>query len=317
MCPKTRHNPIHERHGHWRVFVALQVALFNSATRVVYQENMQFWFRLLAKWPLWALHAIGQMLGWVAWLISPSYRKRFLENAATAGLKFSQVLGAVGQAGSMSSELPRLWLGHPVPVTWSNDSLSLLRNAYLSGKGVLLLTPHLGCFEVTAQAIADAFSNAHGPFTVLYRPSRKASLAEVMESARARPGLDPVPTTMAGVRHMIKALRAGRAVGLLPDQVPPMGMGQWAPFFGKSAYTMTLAARLALQTGAEVVLVWGERLPWGQGYQMHVSLMPQALANDLETAVVQINQAMADLVLTCPQQYLWGYARYKQPRQED
>ena len=138
-----------------------------------------------------------------------------------------------------------------------------------------------------------------------------------MESSRARPGLDPVPTNMAGVRQMIKALRAGRAVGLLPDQVPPLGMGQWAPFFGKPAYTMTLAARLALQTGAQVVLVWGERLPWGQGFQMHVSNMPQALSDDLDSAVVQINQAMADLILTCPQQYLWGYARYKQPRQED
>jgi KDO2-lipid IV(A) lauroyltransferase len=240
-----------------------------------------------------------------------------MENAATAGLKFSQLVGAVGHAGSMSSELPRLWMGQPVPVTWANDSLHLLRDAYLSGKGVLLLTPHLGCFEVTAQAISDAFSNNHGPLTVLYRPSRKASLAEVMESSRARPGLDPVPTNMAGVRQMIKALRAGRAVGLLPDQVPPLGMGQWAPFFGKPAYTMTLAARLALQTGAQVVLVWGERMPWGQGFQMHVSNMPQALSDDLDSAVVQINQAMADLILTCPQQYLWGYARYKQPRQED
>ena len=278
---------------------------------------MQFLFRLLAKWPLWALHAVGQLLGWLAWLLSPTYRKRFLENATTAGLKFSQVLGAVGQAGSMSSELPRLWLGRPVPVTWSNGSLNLLREAYEKGNGVLLLTPHLGCFEVTAQAITDAFSTAHGPLTVLYRPSRKASLAEVMESSRARPGLEPVPTTMAGVRQMIKALRAGRAVGLLPDQVPPLGMGQWASFFGKPAYTMTLAARLALQTGAQVVLVWGERMPWGRGYQMHVSQMGQALSEDLDAAVLQINQAMADLILTRPQQYLWGYARYKQPRQED
>jgi len=277
---------------------------------------MQFWFRLLAICPLWVLHAIGQLLGWLAWLLSPTYRKRFLENAATAGLNFSEVMGAVGQAGSMSSELPRLWLGQPVPVTWSKGSYHLLQGAYEKGNGVLLLTPHMGCFEVTAQAAADSFGKVHGPLTVLYRPSRKASLAEVMESSRARPGLDPVPTNMAGVRQMIKALRSGRAVGLLPDQVPPLGMGLWAPFFGKPAYTMTLAARLALQTGAQVMLVWGERLPWGRGYQIHISHMPQPLANDLEAAVVQINQAMTDLILTCPQQYLWGYARYKQPRQE-
>jgi KDO2-lipid IV(A) lauroyltransferase len=80
---------------------------------------------------------------------------------------------------------------------------------------------------------------------------------------------------------------------------------------------MTLAARLASQTGARVVLVWGERLSWGRGYAMHVSRLEQDLSSDLEVAVVQINQAMEKLILSCPQQYLWGYARYKQPRKED
>jgi KDO2-lipid IV(A) lauroyltransferase len=114
---------------------------------------------------------------------------------------------------------------------------------------------------------------------------------------------------------MIKALRAGQAVGLLPDQVPPEGMGLWAPFFGKPAYTMTLAARLALQTGARVVLIWGERLSWGQGYRLHSRAL-SGLPGELEAAVQCINQAMEALVLSCPEQYLWGYARYKAPRQE-
>jgi KDO2-lipid IV(A) lauroyltransferase len=103
-------------------------------------------------------------------------------------------------------------------------------------------------------------------------------------------------------------------VGLLPDQVPPEGMGHWAPFFGKPAYTMTLAARLALQTGAEVVLIWGERLPWGRGYRLHASRLGHELSTELDVAVVQINQAMEQLVRQCPGQYLWGYARYKGPR---
>jgi KDO2-lipid IV(A) lauroyltransferase len=114
---------------------------------------------------------------------------------------------------------------------------------------------------------------------------------------------------------MIKALRSGRAVGLLPDQVPPEGMGQWAPFFGQPAYTMTLAARLALQTSARVVLIWGERLPWGWGYRLHTQALEHPLSHDLDTAVVQINQAMEALILQCPSQYIWGYARYKTPRQ--
>lgn len=273
---------------------------------------MQFWFRFFSHWPLWALHALGHGAGWLAWLLSPVYRRRFMENARQAGLGLAQVAPAIGHAGAMSTELPRLWLGAPVPVQWQGDAV--VERAYASGKGVLFLTPHLGCFEITAQALASRFAAQHGPLTVLYRPARQAGLAEVMETSRDRPGLEAVPTTLAGVRQMIKALRAGRAVGLLPDQVPPEGMGQWAPFFGKPAYTMTLAARLALQTGAEVVLIWGERLPWGQGYRLHASGLGHALSPELDVAVVQVNQAMEGLVRACPGQYLWGYARYKGPR---
>jgi KDO2-lipid IV(A) lauroyltransferase len=101
---------------------------------------------------------------------------------------------------------------------------------------------------------------------------------------------------------------------LLPDQVPPNQQGIWAPFFGKAAYTMTLSARLALQTNATVLLAWGERLRWGRGYRIHVQTLPQALSTDLSQAVAQINHAMETLIQTQPSQYLWGYARYKAPR---
>jgi KDO2-lipid IV(A) lauroyltransferase len=112
------------------------------------------------------------------------------------------------------------------------------------------------------------------------------------------------------------ALKAGQAVGLLPDQVPPRGLGVWAPFFGRDAYTMTLSARLAQQTGAQVLLAWGERLPRGRGYVIHVRPLDGPLATDAAVAAAQINTAMQRLVLECPQQYLWGYARYKAPRED-
>ena len=277
---------------------------------------MIFWFRFFSHWPLWALHAIGQTVGWLAWLLSPTYRQRFSANVKTAGLNFSQVRGAIGQAGSMSTELPRLWMGKSPAVVWTEGSLACVETAYAAGKGVLFLTPHLGCFEVTAQALTASFSAKFGPLTVLYRPSRKEGLGQVMEATRARPGLETAPTTLAGVRQMIKALRAGKAVGLLPDQVPPEGMGQWTPFFGKPAYTMTLAGRLALQTGAKLMVIWGERLPWGQGYRIHASELNTPEAADVDVLVLQINQAMERLILSRPDQYLWGYARYKQPRLE-
>lgn len=271
-------------------------------------------FRFFSVFPLWLLHIIGCVLGWVAFAASGVYRQRFLANAALAGYSFAQVRAAVGHAGRMVAELPRLWLGAPVPVRIEGEPC--VEQAWAAGRGVIFLTPHLGCFEMSAQAVATRWSAQQGPITVLYRPARQAWLAKVMETARNRPGMQAVPTTLAGVRQMIKALRKGEAVGLLPDQVPPHGQGQWAPFFGKDAYTMTLAARLALQTGATVILARCERLPAGRGYELFFEALPMPLSAQLDEAVVQINQAMEHTIRQCPTQYLWGYGRYKQPRHE-
>ncbi len=274
---------------------------------------MRLLFRLLSRLPLRLLHGLGWALGWLVYALSPTYRRRFRAHLAQAGLGGAPGRAAVGQAGMLALELPRLWLGAPVPLQW--DGAEHIEQALQQGRGLVFLTPHLGSFEVTAQAYAARFG-ARRPMTVLYRPSRQASLRELVDTARTRPGLKTAPTTLAGVRQLLKALHAGEAVGLLPDQVPPLGLGVWAPFFGRSAYTMTLAARLVRQSGALVLLAWGERLPRGQGYRVHVQPLQQALPADAQAAAAAINRAMEALILRCPQQYLWGYARYKEPRQE-
>lgn len=269
-------------------------------------------FRLFSVLPLWFLHGMGWAMGWLAFALSPTYRRRFVENARQAGYPFAHVIASVGQAGRMVGELPRLWLGEALPFTWDNNAC--IDRAFAAGRGILFLTPHMGCFEIAPQAMARDYSPRHGPMTILYRPARQPWLAGVMAAARQRPGLQTAPTTLAGVRQMIKALRQGQAVGLLPDQVPPQGLGVWAPFFGRDAYTMTLAARLVQQTGAQVLVAWSERRGWGRGFLVHVREMNQPLSADLATAVGQINVEMERLIRECPEQYLWGYARYKQPR---
>lgn len=271
-------------------------------------------FRFFSVFPLWLLHVMGAAMGWVAFVASPTYRRRFLANSALAGYSFGAVRAAVAHAGRMVAELPRLWMGATMPCALTGEAC--VEQAYAAGRGIVFLTPHQGCFELSAQAAARRWSAERGPITVLYRPARQAWLAKVMETARNRPGMLAVPTTLAGVRQMIKALRRGEAVGLLPDQVPPEGQGQWAPFFGRDAYTMTLAVRLAQQTGAAVVLARCERLPWGRGYVTHFEPLSAPLSADMDQAVLQINQAMEHLIRQCPEQYLWGYGRYKQPRGE-
>jgi Kdo2-lipid IVA lauroyltransferase/acyltransferase len=276
---------------------------------------MEALFKLLARWPLPLLHAMGAALGWLAYAFSPTYRRRFKANSQLAGYSAAQVRGAVAHAGRMVTELPRLWLGKPVAVDW--DGADLIDAAHQAGRGIIFLTPHLGCFEVTAQAIAMRYLPKGHAITVLYRPARKPWLQTLISQARNRPGLNAAPATLSGVKTLVKALRSGQSLGMLPDQVPPQGLGVWAPFFGKSAYTMTLSARLAQQTGATILLTWGERLPKGQGYRVHFRPFTSELSKEADQAAAQINAAMESLVRECPQQYLWGYARYKAPRADD
>ncbi len=278
--------------------------------------------RWLAGRSLRSLHALGGALGWAGYALSPTYRRRLNDNAALAGLRLAERRAAVADAGRLVMELPRLWLrprSQPIndPLRW--EGAELLEALLARGKGLVLLTPHMGSFEVSAQAYAERFG-ARQPITVLYRPARQAWFRELEETARARPALATAPATLAGVRLMLRALKRGETVGLLPDQVPPEGMGVWAPFFGRPAYTMTLAARLVQQTGAAVAVLWTERLARGAGYVVRAIELPHPLperAGDDAAGALAVNRSMEAVIRMKPSQYLWGYHRYKNPRQAE
>lgn len=275
---------------------------------------MAFVFRLLSHLPLVWLHRLGAVAGWLSWLFSPTYRRHMRENMQLAlGAAGEQRVraAAVAEAGRQSLELPKIWLrpleevvGRVVKVSgWE-----LAEAAMREGKGILYLTPHLGCFEVTAQ-----YLSTHAPITVLYRPPKQRWLQTMIEEGRARGQLRIAAADLAGVRSLIKALKKGEAVGMLPDQAPKMGEGRWLDFFGKPAYTMTLAARLT-ETRAAVIMVWAERLPAGAGYHFHLQAPSQPITGTTEERAQRINREIERLIMQCPAQYLWGYNRYKRPR---
>ncbi|EXI82938.1 MAG: Lipid A biosynthesis lauroyl acyltransferase [Candidatus Accumulibacter appositus] len=271
-------------------------------------------FRLLSRLPLAWLHVLGAILGWLTWLLSPTYRQHMRENMllalgpAEAGRVRS---AAIAEAGKGMLELPKVWL-RPLAETASRvvevSGWELVEAASRRGRGILYLTPHLGCFEVTAQ-----YLSTHAPITVLYRPPKQAWLQTMIEAGRARAQLHLAAADLSGVRGLLKALKRGEAVGMLPDQAPRAGEGRWLDYFGRPAYTMTLAARL-VETGASVIMVWAERLPAGVGYHFHLQAPSAPISGSLEERALQINQQIEALVRQCPQQYLWGYNRYKRRR---
>jgi len=267
--------------------------------------------RLAGKLPLPLLHALGSVLGWLIYGISPTYRRNLRANLRQAGYTDARVRReAIAAAGKMLFEMPAIWFRPQDEVAALVREVRGLDEALAlraRGKPLLFLTPHIGCFEITAQ-----YASLHVPLTVLYRPPKLSWLEPLMLEGRNRPNLRLAPADMSGVRAIFRALKDGEAVGFLPDQVPGEGEGEWAEFFGRPAYTMTLAAKLAEREGVGCFLVLGRRLPRGRGYAMELRPLPGKLEG--ESATRRLNRALEDLVRECPGQYLWSYNRYKVPR---
>lgn len=271
---------------------------------------MVFLIRFLSWLPLWFLHALGGWLGRLVYLLSPTYRGHLQENMAQAGIDPALRGRIAAAAGRQALELAPIWMKPLAAVTPRVVRVSgweLVEAAWQRGQGIVFLTPHLGCFEITAQYYA-----AFAPITVLYRQPKRAFLQQLIETGRRRENLHLAPADVSGVRSLVKALKRGQAVGLLPDQAPKVGEGVWLDFFGKPAYTMTLAARLT-ETGATTIFAWAERLSGGQGYHLRLRAPLVALDGDTIARAGQINREIEALVRECPTQYLWGYNRYKRP----
>jgi KDO2-lipid IV(A) lauroyltransferase len=264
---------------------------------------------LLSTLPLPLLHLLGAGLGWLVYLASPSYRRRLRANLEGAGFG-AQLGSAVAESGKAIVELPFVWCARPerVAAHATVENWAHVQAELDAGRGIVFLTPHLGCFEITAQQIA-----LHTALTVMYRPPKKAALKPLIEGARARHNLHLAPATLAGVRILARTLKKGEPIGLLPDQVPQEGEGVWAPFFGRSAYTMTLPAKLAQMGDAAVILVYAERLAAGKGFVVRFVPFDGDLAGSAAEQAGAVNRAMEQLIARCPAQYFWSYNRYKLP----
>ncbi|MCX7627305.1 MAG: lysophospholipid acyltransferase family protein [Methylophilaceae bacterium] len=271
-----------------------------------------WWLRLLARLPLPLLHFFGCIAGWLMFVGSRRTARRMIDNLRKSGLcptpqtLRSMLIRNIHETGKAMLEALAIWFRPPDEVLrWVRacHGWEWVERALHDGRGIIFLTPHLGCFEITALYYA-----AHHPISVLYRPPRKSWLAPLLDAGRTRSRIELAPTSLQGVRRLLESLRRGEAIGILPDQVPSAGEGEWVQFFGQPAYTMTLVGRLAQSTGATVLMAAGERLAGGKGYVIHIEPMPDV------ASPIELNRAIERWVRRFPAQYFWCYARYKKPR---
>lgn len=264
-------------------------------------------FKPLSVLPLPVLHALGYLLGLFLYLTDRKSKKRAMDNIKQSQLCNQNLHHAVKQnfinLGQAAMETPYIWRRSQSEIgklTKSTTGWEHVENAKQHNKGIIFLTPHMGCFE-----IASLYCGLHQPITVLYRKPKQKWIVPLMEKGRAKEGISLAEANTQGVRKLVKTLKKGGAIGILPDQIPAAGEGEWADFFGKPAYTMTLASKLAEKTGATILMVFGERLPCGKGYRFNVSKV------DSINTPRELNQALEAQIAQCPDQYYWHYNRYK------
>jgi Kdo2-lipid IVA lauroyltransferase/acyltransferase len=273
-------------------FVATRIALWLSRRSLATQARMGAW---LGRRTLW----------------SAGMRNRLTDNLRTAGLLETVGLHrAAESAGILAIETVALWktaddtVLNRVRFVHGWDSVLALRDKKV---GIIFLTPHLATFEM-----ASIFIGSEMPMTAMFRPPRVTWAEPMMRAGRDRLQIKSVPAEMSGIRAMLKALRMGEPIGLLPDQVPTSGDGAFADFFGRPAYTITLVQKFAKTTGATVVMVACVRLAEGAGYALHFTLLAP-FSESPEVAARELNAAVEQAIALAPAQYLWTYNRYKVP----
>ncbi|EIC21452.1 lysophospholipid acyltransferase family protein [Thiorhodovibrio frisius] len=281
---------------------------------ILLERTTRALMRLLARLPLPLVHRLGSAIGTLVALFPNRQRRNTLINIGLCLPELGQDNATVlrnrclREFGKTYAEIAHLWL-RP-----SEDVLSLVRETSGTellerqpGSGLIVLSPHLGAWE-----LAGLYLAAQGPTAIFYKPQKY--LDDLILAARKRSGATLAPITARGIRVLVQALERGEYVGILPDQAPRADKGAvFAPFFGIPAYTMLLVNRLSRKTGAPVVFLFAERLGPGLGYRIHCRKAPEAVASDRdEFAAAALNQGIAECVRTCPEQYLWPYRRFRE-----
>lgn len=265
--------------------------------------------------PLRILHALGSVFGDLVWWRNGHERRITAVNLTLLETHESALAGQINarqvlrETGKAALEVAKVWSGRPekaLALVREVRGAELFEQALAAGKGVIIAAPHLGCWELLSYWLAE-----RTPLAIVYRPPRNTAFEPLLIKARGATKVEQVRAEGAGVRSLYRRLAAGGVVGILPDQQPRQGDGEFAPFFGIEALTMVLVPRLAERTGATVLFAFAERLPRGAGFRIHVQAAPDRIADvDRRAACTALNRGVEECVRVAPLQYQWNYKRY-------
>ncbi|MDK2778218.1 MAG: lysophospholipid acyltransferase family protein [Pseudomonadota bacterium] len=272
--------------------------------------------RLLSLMPLGLAQRGGRLLGRMLWWRRTRSREvarvniRHCYPQLNAAEQEQLVHDTLLQNGMVAAEMGAMWGYSPqrcLQLIRHVHNKNLLDDALADERGLLVLAPHLGNWE-----LLNTYLAAQAELTAMYRPAKNAVFDQWMHRRREATGGNLVPTTSAGVKALFSTLRKGGMVGVLPDQEPKERSGIFAPFMGMSALTPKMPQELLARTGARAVFAFTRRLPEGKGFDVYFLAADEAIyADDREVAAAAMNRGVEACVEHCPEQYQWTYKRFK------
>ncbi|HHQ68710.1 MAG TPA: lipid A biosynthesis acyltransferase [Halothiobacillaceae bacterium] len=274
---------------------------------------------LFSRFSLPVNHRIGRLIGLIAWYTRSKHRRVAEANIARCFPEKSQAQRqqlarqSLIESGKSLTELGPIW-------NWPQDKIEQIildmpgfdavEQTLDQGRGVILLGPHLGAWELGGLAISMRV-----PTTIMYRPPRDPQFEQLLVEKRSRLGASLAPANLKGVRQAITALKNTELLAVLPDQSPRAGEGEMAPFFGHPALTLTLIRSLVRKTNAAVFVGYAERMPDSSGFIIRFRPASQPVGDaDVITALTALNQEVEQSVRACPEQYQWTYPRFRRQK---
>ena len=266
---------------------------------------------LVSLIPLFFIQLIGVLIGHLFNFLNLRSRDILVDNLTNSNVYSNKsdlkraINTNIGETGKTILEAFAIWTSKEKRILgWIKEvkGLDAIEKAQKNKKGIIFLTPHLGCYEITSIYYGSKF-----PLTVLYRPPRQKWLINLIKKGRQKGFQTLAPTDKSGVKQILGALKKNEAIGILPDQAANKGEGEWVDFFGRPAYTMVLVSKLVKKTGANVIMTFGERLGNGKGFKIHF----ETIDPDAVSTPSKLNKLLEREIRKAPTQYLWNYDKHK------
>ncbi len=271
----------------------------------------------LARLPLRVNRILGRAVGNIYWHCSKKVRHISLVNLSLCypekNLAWQRKIaksGVINMAITLL-ESPALWRMNATQlrnIIENPEDFDPIFKMQDEGNGLVLSTPHLGNWELSA-----LFYATHRPVTALYRPPKITTIDQFIRAGRESTGATLVPTNTKGVIALTRTVLSGGAAGILADQEASPGNGLFTPYFATQAYTMSLLPKLAQRKKSPVLIMYIES-PSAAGsrkYRLHVKKISDAIYDpDLTVACTAMNRAIEEMIRINPGQYNWAYKRF-------